>query len=273
MAPSTSSRPPSAGADPVAQLLQMLTDNWQSLAIGLAVLAALQLLLSRVLSGGRKGGKAWLDPETYKPLPLAQKVWLNHNTLQLRFDLPSATQRVGLPIGQHISFMAKVGIHACPCTAPMHAHAQRTCICPCAEPMHNAFGAACTLSCTACTIFMHRTPSPKRHPCVRHAAASARMRRPCMAAVATAWLHDRHATTASPTCHLLFPSCQSTVPHSNLLSLSAEGKFAYQSDTQTSCSNLHPSPASCLHRLCRTMKARTCTARTPPCQTMTSWEV
>lgn len=124
MAPSTSSRPPSAGADPVAQLLQVLTDNWQSLAIGLAVLAALQLLLSRVLSGGRKGGKAWLDPETYKPLPLAQKLWLNHNTLQLRFDLPSAAQRVGLPIGQHISFMAKVSIHACPCTAPMHAHAQ-----------------------------------------------------------------------------------------------------------------------------------------------------
>jgi cytochrome-b5 reductase len=38
---------------------------------------------------------------------LSSKEWLNHNTLKLRFNLPNPKQRLGLPIGQHISFRAK----------------------------------------------------------------------------------------------------------------------------------------------------------------------
>ncbi len=49
----------------------------------------------------------WLDPEEFKPLKLKKKEWLNHNTVLLRFQLPKPDQRLGLPIGQHISFLAK----------------------------------------------------------------------------------------------------------------------------------------------------------------------
>ncbi|KAG1681583.1 hypothetical protein FOA52_014091 [Chlamydomonas sp. UWO 241] len=52
-------------------------------------------------------GSKWLDPAEFKPLAISEKRFLNHNTLFLRFNLSSPTMRLGLPIGQHISFLVK----------------------------------------------------------------------------------------------------------------------------------------------------------------------
>lgn len=38
---------------------------------------------------------------------LAEKRYITHNTCKLKFDLPDQDMRLGLPIGQHISFMVK----------------------------------------------------------------------------------------------------------------------------------------------------------------------
>jgi cytochrome-b5 reductase len=56
-----------------------------------------------VLKGGRK---PFLNPDKFQPLKLAEKAYETHNTVRLRFALPHPKQRVGLPVGQHISFKA-----------------------------------------------------------------------------------------------------------------------------------------------------------------------
>jgi cytochrome-b5 reductase len=40
-------------------------------------------------------------------MTLTQKEFVNHNTLFLRFALDTKHQRLGLPIGQHMSFLAQ----------------------------------------------------------------------------------------------------------------------------------------------------------------------
>lgn len=42
-----------------------------------------------------------------QPLVLTEKRYITHNTCKLKFDLPDPDMRLGLPIGQHISFWAK----------------------------------------------------------------------------------------------------------------------------------------------------------------------
>jgi len=49
----------------------------------------------------------FLDPKEFKPMKLVEKVFVNHNTMWLRFALSTKAQRLGLPIGQHMSFVAK----------------------------------------------------------------------------------------------------------------------------------------------------------------------
>eukprot|EP00955_Chlamydomonas_euryale_P079978 363363-Chlamydomonas_euryale.AAC.4 len=95
---------PAASGNPASDMLRLIAENWVAFAITFVVAAALQVYMF-----ARKAlkTKAWLNPEQYQPLRLAQKRNLNHNTLFLRFELPSPNMRLGLPIGQHISFMAK----------------------------------------------------------------------------------------------------------------------------------------------------------------------
>lgn len=59
--------------------------------LSLVVVTALQLFLWRSCQI-----KPFLDPEEFKPLKLRAKKLLNHNTVMLRFDLPSKAQRWGL---------------------------------------------------------------------------------------------------------------------------------------------------------------------------------
>eukprot|EP01024_Parvocaulis_polyphysoides_P026157 TRINITY_DN23869_c0_g1_i5.p1 TRINITY_DN23869_c0_g1~~TRINITY_DN23869_c0_g1_i5.p1 ORF type:complete len:276 (+),score=23.82 TRINITY_DN23869_c0_g1_i5:50-877(+) len=49
--------------------------------------------------------KTFLNPFEFQPLTLIDKKQLSHNSYRFRFILPKPDMRLGLPIGQHISFM------------------------------------------------------------------------------------------------------------------------------------------------------------------------
>lgn len=44
-----------------------------------------------------------LDPETWRTFRLEKRIQVSHNVVKFRFALPSPTEVLGLPIGQHIS--------------------------------------------------------------------------------------------------------------------------------------------------------------------------
>ncbi|XP_028085292.1 NADH--cytochrome b5 reductase 1-like isoform X1 [Camellia sinensis] len=47
--------------------------------------------------------KGCLDPENFKKFKLVKRTQLSHNVAKFRFDLPTPTSVLGLPIGQHMS--------------------------------------------------------------------------------------------------------------------------------------------------------------------------
>lgn len=49
-----------------------------------------------------------LTPDEFKKFPLIKKTEVSHNTAVYRFGLPKPTDRLGLPIGQHISIGATI---------------------------------------------------------------------------------------------------------------------------------------------------------------------
>uniref|UniRef100_A0A1I7XPC6 FAD-binding FR-type domain-containing protein n=1 Tax=Heterorhabditis bacteriophora TaxID=37862 RepID=A0A1I7XPC6_HETBA len=49
-----------------------------------------------------------VSDETKYALPLAEKIWISHDTRKFRFKLPSEKHILGLPIGQHVYLSAKV---------------------------------------------------------------------------------------------------------------------------------------------------------------------
>ncbi|EFJ48792.1 NADH-cytochrome b5 reductase [Volvox carteri f. nagariensis] len=98
MAP-TQSLPPS-----LDDLLVFAKANWQLVLPVVVIILALALVL---LLKRPKEKKPFLDPSEFKPLPLTEKTYITHNTVRLRFSLPDPKQRLGLPIGQHITFLAK----------------------------------------------------------------------------------------------------------------------------------------------------------------------
>ncbi|GAM25523.1 hypothetical protein SAMD00019534_086980 [Acytostelium subglobosum LB1] len=52
--------------------------------------------------------KVALNPNEYQQFPLKEKIIVNHNTRIFRFALPSSTDVLGLPTGQHISVRAVI---------------------------------------------------------------------------------------------------------------------------------------------------------------------
>lgn len=52
--------------------------------------------------------KGFLEPKTYKALPLIRKVALSPNVYLFVFQLPDARDVIGLPIGQHVAIKANV---------------------------------------------------------------------------------------------------------------------------------------------------------------------
>jgi cytochrome-b5 reductase len=51
--------------------------------------------------------KTFLNPNEFKPLTLTRIIDITHNTKKFVFSLPEAKMRIGLPTGQHITFLAK----------------------------------------------------------------------------------------------------------------------------------------------------------------------
>lgn len=107
-----------AGADALQQQLQQLIAQAQAhpplmfaagVALALALIALLRLLAAGGGDGNKKSGKVFLDATKFQPLPLSKVERVSHNTLRLRFDLPEPDMRLGLPIGQHITFLARDG--------------------------------------------------------------------------------------------------------------------------------------------------------------------
>ncbi|GLC37383.1 hypothetical protein PLESTB_001593200 [Pleodorina starrii] len=85
------------------EYVALIEANWQvALPAVLLLLVVLVLLLKRP-----RVKKPFLDPNEFKPLPLTEKTFITHNTVRLRFGLPTTDQRLGLPVGQHITFLAK----------------------------------------------------------------------------------------------------------------------------------------------------------------------
>lgn len=52
--------------------------------------------------------RGFLDPQTYHPLPLIEKVLIAPNVYRLVFELPTPDTVLGLPIGQHVAIKASV---------------------------------------------------------------------------------------------------------------------------------------------------------------------
>ncbi|BEJ17237.1 hypothetical protein CspHIS471_0606380 [Cutaneotrichosporon sp. HIS471] len=55
------------------------------------------------------GKRTVLDPIVFRPLKLAGKSRLSHNTARYRLALPRETDSLGLPVGQHVSLAATIG--------------------------------------------------------------------------------------------------------------------------------------------------------------------
>lgn len=101
------------------QLQQLLNSPWLKenghlIFLSVAVLLGAHILYTMSRSTGISSKASapptdvpFLDATIFQTLPLAEKRQITHNTIRLRFALPSPTQRLGLPIGQHIIFRAK----------------------------------------------------------------------------------------------------------------------------------------------------------------------
>lgn len=88
-------------------LSALLHDNPAGMAIAVAVVAVLLLLVMRLAAPAKP--KTFLNPQEFQPLPLSRIDTLTHNTKRFVFKLPDPRMRVGLPTGQHITFLAKDG--------------------------------------------------------------------------------------------------------------------------------------------------------------------
>lgn len=89
-------------ADSIVTLLQQ--GDPVAIAVAVAVVIISVLL---ALQLGKGSSKAFLDPQQWKPLTLTRIDQLTHNTKRFVFSLPDPKMRLGLPTGQHITFMAK----------------------------------------------------------------------------------------------------------------------------------------------------------------------
>jgi cytochrome-b5 reductase len=87
----------------VQHLIQLCQANPIPVAVALAAVIVTIVLALR----GSGAAKAFLDPQQFKPLSLIRIDQLTHNTKRFVFALPDPKMRLGLPTGQHITFLAK----------------------------------------------------------------------------------------------------------------------------------------------------------------------
>lgn len=75
-----------------------------AIAIAVVVIGILLPLAVQLIKGS---AKPFLDPQQWQPLTLSRIDQLTHNTKRFVFSLPDPKMLLGLPTGQHITFMAK----------------------------------------------------------------------------------------------------------------------------------------------------------------------
>lgn len=85
--------------------LEWLSGNYVALLAATLTITLVQFYMKKYMEN--TGIKYFLDPKVFKAIPLVEKKYLTHNTLRLKFQLPEPDMRLGLPIGQHITFLAK----------------------------------------------------------------------------------------------------------------------------------------------------------------------
>lgn len=90
----------------MAESLVGLLQQGDPVTVAIAVVVVLLSVLLAV-QFGKGSSKPFLDPQSFKPLTLTRVDQLTHNTKRFVFSLPSPTMRLGLPTGQHITFLAK----------------------------------------------------------------------------------------------------------------------------------------------------------------------
>lgn len=74
-------------------------------AVGLATIVSLVVAYIYISA---RSTKPVLHPVEFNEFPLIKKTVLSPNSAVYRFGLPSATDSLGLPIGQHVSIMAEI---------------------------------------------------------------------------------------------------------------------------------------------------------------------
>lgn len=75
-----------------------------AIAIAIVVIGILLPLAVQLIKGS---AKPFLDPQQWQSLTLSRIDQLTHNTKRFVFSLPDPKMLLGLPTGQHITFMAK----------------------------------------------------------------------------------------------------------------------------------------------------------------------
>ncbi|XP_047337947.1 NADH--cytochrome b5 reductase 1 [Impatiens glandulifera] len=85
--------------------MDLLADT-QTQILGLAV-ALVAVVVAAVFLFSSKKRKGCIDPEKFNQFKLVKKTQISHNVAKFRFELPTPTSVLGLPIGQHISCKGK----------------------------------------------------------------------------------------------------------------------------------------------------------------------
>ncbi|KAK9951522.1 hypothetical protein M0R45_006960 [Rubus argutus] len=71
-----------------------------------ASVAVIVIVAAAFLFSSKKA-KGCLDPQNFKDFKLVKRTQLSHNVAKFKFELPTSSSILGLPIGQHISCRGK----------------------------------------------------------------------------------------------------------------------------------------------------------------------
>nr|KAJ0213364.1 hypothetical protein LSAT_V11C400225460 [Lactuca sativa] len=91
-------------SSPPSQAMEFLEAKEIQVGIAVAIVAVVATAAYLYTSKKSKGS---IDPENFKEFKLVKRTQLSHNVAKFRFELPTPTSVLGLPIGQHISCRGK----------------------------------------------------------------------------------------------------------------------------------------------------------------------
>ncbi|XP_058807002.1 NADH-cytochrome b5 reductase 3 isoform X2 [Phymastichus coffea] len=77
-------------------------------AVGAIIAVGVAIKLYFTFKDDKKKNILLVEPTVKYPLPLVEKIIINHDTRLFRFGLPSPSHTLGLPIGQHVHLTANI---------------------------------------------------------------------------------------------------------------------------------------------------------------------